>query len=107
MKTHSFLNPYLMGSRIRTAFPQFNSSFDVLAHHVEDTLYIYVESWIVIVWNTYCRCERYYVSINLVESTCAHQKLQKIRGGAEDPLQHSRDEEFVQHPLHSPKIYHV
>ena len=40
-------------------------------------------------------------------STCAHQELQGTRGSMEDSLQHSRDEELVQHPLHSAKVLHM
>ena len=38
---------------------------------------------------------------------CAHQKLQRTHKVAGEPLQHSRDKEFVQHPLRWLQVSYV
>jgi hypothetical protein len=42
------------------------------------------------------------IAINLVD-----QEVQGTSGGMEDTLQHPRDTELVQHPFHSPQVFHL
>jgi hypothetical protein len=36
-----------------------------------------------------------------------HQDMQRTHRNVEDPLQHSQDNRFIQHPIHSPQIFQV